>query len=83
MLDRIHYSKIKEIVERRKDGRPIGFSLQFCKKSTGELMNYPQCVLTSWHSTGGTMNVLIAGESQPRKIRRCLITKINDIKIYY
>ena len=34
---RIHQSKIWEIMERRQDGKPIEFSIQFCKKSTGEL----------------------------------------------
>ena len=83
MLDRIHYSKIKEIVEQREGGRPKEFCLQFCKKSTGEIVTYQKCLLTSWHSTGGTMNVLVVGESQPRKIRRCLITKIDNLKVYY
>ncbi|WP_291528594.1 hypothetical protein [Bacteroides sp. UBA939] len=83
MLDRIHQSKIVEIMERRKDGRPVEFSLEFCKRSTGELVTYECAVLTSVHSAGSTINVLPAGESNPRKIRRCLITRINNLKVYF
>lgn len=83
MLDRIHQSKVIEIMERRKDGRPLEFSLEYCKKSTGELVTYERAVLTSLHSAGSTVNVLPAGESSPRKIRRCLITRINGLKVYF
>jgi hypothetical protein len=80
---RIHQSKIWEIMERRQDGKPIEFSIQFCKKSTGELVTYDRAVLTSFHSSGSTINVLPAGEATPRKIRRCLITKFNNLKVYF
>lgn len=30
---RIHQSKIWQIMERRKDGKPLEFSIQFCKKA--------------------------------------------------
>lgn len=70
-------------MEKRQDGRPIEFSLEFCKRSTGELVTYERAVLTSFHSTGSTINVLPAGESSPRKIRRCLITRINNLKVYF
>lgn len=83
MLDRIHQSKVTEIMERRKDGRPLEFSLEYCKKSTGELVTYERAVLTSLHSAGSTVNVLPEGESSPRKIRRCLITRINGLKVYF
>lgn len=83
MLDRIHQSKIGEIMERCKDGRPVEFSLQYCKKSTGELVTYERAVLTSFHSEGSTVNVLPNGESSPRKIRRCLITRINGMKVFF
>lgn len=83
MLDRIHQSKIIEILEKRKDGKPVEFLLQFCKRSTGELVTYERAVLTSFHSKGSTINVLPAGESTPRKIRRCLITRINNLKVYF
>lgn len=83
MLDRIHQSKIIEILEKRQNGRPVEFSMQYCKRSTGELVTYERAVLTSFYSRGSTINVLPAGESTPRKIRRCLITRINNLKVYF
>lgn len=83
MLDRIHQSKIIDILEKRQNGRPVEFSMQYCKRSTGELVTYERAVLTSLHSRGSTINVLPAGESTPRKIRRCLITRINNLKVYF
>ncbi len=83
MLERIHQSKIVEIMERRRDGRPVPFSLQFCKRSTGELVDWPSCVLSSVHSSGATVNVMCDSLGAPRKVRRCLITKINGMKVYF
>lgn len=70
-------------MERRQNGKPIEFSIEFCKKSTGELVTYDRAVLTSFHSSGSTINVLPAGEATPRKIRRCLIIKFNNLKVYF
>lgn len=83
MEKRIHQRQLRDIMERRVNGRPAEFSLQYCKRSTGELVDYPRAVLTSWHSDGSTVNVLPAGETSPRKIRRCLITRINGLKVYF
>ena len=33
-------------MERYADGKPIEFSIQFCKKSTGELITYERAVLS-------------------------------------
>ena len=70
-------------MERRQNGKPIEFSIEFCKKSTGELVTYDRAVLTTFHSSGSTINVLPDGEATPRKIRRCLITKFNNLKVYF
>ena len=70
-------------MERRQNGKPIEFSIEFCKKSTGELVTYDRAVLTSFHSSGSAINVLPAEEATPRKIRRCLITKFNNLKVYF
>lgn len=48
-----------------------------------ELITYERAVLTSFHSSGSTINVLQAGEATPRKIRRCLITQFNHLKVYF
>ena len=69
---RIHQSKIWQIMERRKDGKPLEFSIQFCKKSNGELVTYDRAVLTSFHSSGSTINVCITlwRSKHDRKIKR-------------
>lgn len=83
MLDRIHQSKVVKIMEERLDGKPKEFSIQFCKRSTGELVTCNRAVLTSVHSKGSTVNILRCNESQPISIRKCLITKINNLKVYF
>lgn len=83
MLDRIHQSKVIEIMQNRRDGKPLEFSIEFCKKSTGELVTYKKAVLTSVHSKGSTVNIMEVGDSTPKTIRKCLITKINNLKIYF
>ena len=80
---RIHQSQLRELLERRQGGRPREFSIEYCKRSTGELVRYPRAVLSSWHSRGSTINVLPVGQPTPRKIRRCLITRIDGMKIYF
>lgn len=80
---RIHQSQLRELLERRQGGRPREFSIEYCKRSTGELVCYPRAVLSSWHSKGSTINVLPVGQPTPRKIRRCLITRIDGMKIYF
>lgn len=70
-------------MQRRVNGKPVEFSIQFCKRSTGELITYPGVVLTSIHSKGSTINVMEVGYTTPRKIRRCLITRFNNIKVYF
>lgn len=82
-MKRIHQSKIWEMMEQRADGRPVEFSIEFCKKSTGALVVYERAVLTSFHSAGSTINVLPVGEDTPRKIRRCLITRFNHFKVIF
>ena len=57
-------------MEQRKEGKPIEFSIEFCKKSTGELITYERAVLSSFHSSGSTVNIL-------------QITRFNNIKVYF
>lgn len=84
MLDRIHNSKVIGIMEKRDSkGVPMEFSVQFCKKSTGELVTYQRAVLSSVHSKGSTINILVVGESAPKTIRKCLVTKINNLKVFF
>lgn len=78
----IKQSRIRDLMERKNsDGSPVVFQLKFVK-SNGEIREYPECILTSFHSAGTTLNVLPVGEKRPRKIRRVTIVEYNNIPVY-
>lgn len=84
MLDKIHQSKIRELIARTDGkGNPQPFAIDYVKLSTGECVHHEGCTLSSWHEKGGTVNILIPGEAGPRKLRRCLITAIDGIRVYF
>lgn len=69
----------------RKDpstGQPIPFAIKYVKATTGQIRHYPQCTMTSIHSKGDTVNVMLLGETRPRTIKRCLIIEFNNQKVY-
>lgn len=68
---------------RDKDGRPLPFALDYVKLTTGEHVHREGCTLSSWHERGGTVNVLMPGTAAPHKLRRCLITAIDGIRVYF
>jgi hypothetical protein len=82
MTNRIYISEIWRLMENRKTGEQFKFSISYIKRSTGEIVHYPEAILTSFHSKGSTINVLPAGEVRPRKIRRCLIVMFNNQIVY-
>lgn len=79
------------MAERDGHGRPVEFDMTYCKLSTGELVRYEGCVLTSRHSRGNTLNIRARyrvqnGERlpepfQPKKFRIILITKFNSATV--
>lgn len=78
----IKQSRIWEIMERKTaSGSPLPFQIKFVKQD-GEVKEYPECVLTSFHSLGTSLNVLPAGEIRPRSIRRITIIEFNKIPVY-
>jgi len=78
----IKQSRIWEIMERTgKDGKRLPFQVKFVKES-GEIREYKSCLLTSFHSSGDTLNVMPEGEYNPRKIRRITIIEFNHIRTY-
>ncbi|MDU1906409.1 MAG: hypothetical protein E6772_16690 [Dysgonomonas sp.] len=82
-MDRIHWTKLWEQMEQLdKGGKAIPFSLSFVKKSTGEIVDVPSCTLTSIHSKGSTLNILVAGQEKPKTIRKCLIIYFNGKSVY-
>ena len=83
MVKRIHWSRLWELMERKDaNGNPLPFQLKFVKVKTGEIREYPRCVLTSFHSKGATLNVLPEGETKPKKIRRITIIEFNKHRVY-
>lgn len=60
------------------DGKTT-FDLEFIKIS-GEVRQVKNCLCTSFHSRGLTINIKYPGNKQPIKIRRCQIQKINGKK---
>ena len=67
---------------RNKDGSAVRHQLRYVKKGSGELVNVPECTITSIHAKGSTVNMLITGEPHPRTIRKCLIVEFNGAQIY-
>ena len=72
----IHVSKIFELVQVLKK-----FSLQWVT-ARGELIDAPECVCTSFHSSGKTMNVMLLPSRQVRKVNRKTITDINGKEVF-
>lgn len=82
-MERIHWSKLWELMEQRDEyGNPKTFQITFAKKSTGEIVKVPSCTCTSIHAKGSTLNILYAGEVDPKKIRKCLILEFNGMSVY-
>ncbi len=78
----IKLSQIWDIMQRKDaKGRNIPFQIKFVKKN-GEVREYNECTLTSFHSLGSTINVLPKGETFPRSIRRISIVEFNKHKTY-
>ncbi len=57
-------------------GNPQRFQIKFAKEN-GEVREYKNCVLTSFHSSGTTLNVLPENEPHPRTIRRITIIEVS------
>lgn len=78
---------LRLMAQRDAKGNPVEFDMCYCKMSTGELVEYRGCVLTSRHSLGNTVNIMpryriVDGERElmphrPRKFRIILITHYN------
>jgi hypothetical protein len=71
----IHASKIHELVEIH----PF-FSIGWVAES-GERIFVKKCKCTSFHSSGNTLNILIMGSGEIRKINRHTITEFNGEEI--
>lgn len=78
----IKQSRLWEMMERTdQSGSHLHFQIKFVKEN-GEIREYSDCVLTSFHSAGTTLNVMPSGDTIPRKIRRITIIEFNHIRVY-
>jgi hypothetical protein len=83
MKERVKLSGIWEAMERKSpSGAPAVFSIGYVKKSTGCISRIANCICTSIHSKGSTVNIMPEGEQRPKSIRKCLIIEFNESKIY-
>ncbi len=71
----IHISQLNKEVDR-----PERFSFKFVSES-GELIHIKAAVLTSWHSSGKTMNVKLFPSEEIRTIRRITIVEWNGKEV--
>jgi hypothetical protein len=82
MSKMMHASRLQLLVSAKDtNGAPIPFSITYRKKN-GQLVKASNVVVTSWFSNGRTMNILYIDSREVRKIKRILVFKINEIKIY-
>ena len=77
----IKLSKIWELMELKEKRKPKPFNFQYAKKN-GELATYECATLSSIHSKGSTVNIMLWGEQKPKSFRKICITRFNEFKVY-
>ncbi len=76
----IHVSVIPSICERKDAaGKPVTFSFK-AVTSKGEVIDGEQCIMTSHHSVGRTMNVKFPG-GEIRKIKLISLIQFNGQEV--
>ena len=79
----LHYSKIVELMNKQDaKGKPVQFSFEFVKKSTGERIRCNAGQLTSSHFRPWTVNIKWVDSEQIRKIKIISIVQFNDVEVY-
>lgn len=79
--DMIHVSKITSIAERKdSSGKPVPFSFRAVLLS-GEVIEHNDCIMTSHHSEGRTVNIKFAG-GEIRKIKLISFIKFNGQEVF-
>ena len=89
----VHVGQMLKLMDQRdSNGMPVEFDFVYCKPTTGELVHYDGCILTSRHSLGNTVNIIARyrtgsdGERRtlphrPKKFRIILITQFNHATV--
>ena len=70
----LHISQLHKQVERGE------FSIRFVEKS-GAIVHGQRCICTSFHSSGGTMNLKFCDSEQIRKVRRVSVIEFNTEEV--
>ena len=47
----------------------------------GEILSYPRCVITSFHGSGDTFNVLLLPSREVRKVNRYTVIEFNGEEV--
>lgn len=81
--DRIHWSVVlSEMVRARgADGGVRHWGLVFVKRGTGEVVRVDDCVVTSVHARGGTLNIRLRDEDVPKSVRKCLLLEFDGKEV--
>ena len=72
----LHLSKIDILLERNKP-----MDITYTKRSTGEIIDLKEAIVTSIYGKEGTVNVVLPNDER-RTLRKILIDRIDDTKIF-
>ena len=75
MKNLLHLSQLNELV---RNG--VVFAFSFVDKK-GIVIEGKECVCTSFHSAGRTMNIKWLQSGEIRKVRRCSIISFNGLEV--
>lgn len=73
----LHISKIDILLEKKEP-----MNITFVKRSTGEIIEAKGVIVRSIYGKEGTCNIEYPG-GEIRTIRKILINKINNVKIFF
>jgi hypothetical protein len=73
----LHLSKLDVLLEQKEP-----MDITFVKRSTGEIVEAKGVIVTSIYGKEGTCNIEFPN-GEKRTVRKCLIQKVNHIKIFF
>lgn len=77
----IHVNRIFDVFNRLdKKGRRVPFQIKFVKKSSGRIVEGVDCICTSSHFRGGTINIKFPN-GEIRKVYITLIIEFNHNEV--
>jgi len=83
MPNLIHVTKLNELTERKdKFRKPLPFQFKYIKKSTGEIIEVDEAIVTSSYNANRTRNVQILASGEIRKLRDLCFIEYNNTEVY-